>query len=143
MSSLLAHLPGPRHVEPADAAPEQAPVQSTAISITGTFEPPPYLRRRNFVPRKAQDFGQGGAFPEIHVAQYPLEMGRPDAIRSSKGTLAVSMNADGTVAYDAIVKQGSNKNKTVFSDHGALLPKVDRHGTVERHTHCLAPVHTH
>jgi SNW domain-containing protein 1 len=23
-----------------------------------------------------QDFGDGGAFPEIHVAQFPLDMGK-------------------------------------------------------------------
>ncbi len=124
MSTLLAHLPGPKHQQPADAEPEAPEPVSSAI--TSAFEPPPYLRRRNFVPRKAQDFAGGGAFPEIHVAQYPLDMGRPDTIRSSKQTLAISMNADGTVAYDALVKQGSNRNKTVFADHGALLPKVDR-----------------
>jgi len=158
--SLLSHLPGPRHQQTAPDV-EVPQVSTTAVSLTGAFEPPPYLRRQNFVPRyecfmsvscvwacsltdgtpitvqtsklifhtlhrKAQDFGTGGAFPEIHVAQYPLEMGRPDSIRSSKQTLAVGMHSDGTVAYDAIVKQGSNRNKTVHAEHGALLPKVDR-----------------
>ena len=37
---------------------------------------PPYLKRARFVPRKVEEFGDGGAFPEIHVAQYPLGMGR-------------------------------------------------------------------
>lgn len=35
-------------------------------------------RREDFVPRTVEDFGDGGAFPEIHVAQYPLNMGRKD-----------------------------------------------------------------
>ena len=30
-----------------------------------------------FVPRSIKDFDDGGAFPEIHVAQYPLHMGNP------------------------------------------------------------------
>jgi SNW domain-containing protein 1 len=28
-----------------------------------------YLQRQGYVPRKAEDFGDGGAFPEIHVSQ--------------------------------------------------------------------------
>ena len=35
-------------------------------------EPPPYGARSGFVPRTINDFGDGGAFPEIHVAQFPL-----------------------------------------------------------------------
>jgi SNW domain-containing protein 1 len=78
-----------------------------------------------FVPRKPEDFAGGGAFPEIHVAQYPLDMGRPDAIRSAR-TLAVSINGEGQVNYNALVQQGSNKGKIVHSEHTAIVPKVDR-----------------
>lgn len=69
------------------------------------------MQRANFIPHKPEDFGDGGAFPEIHVAQYPLNMGRPGA----KSTAVVSVNVDekGEVKYDAIVKQGSNRNKIV------------------------------
>ena len=35
-------------------------------------------RREGFVPGSVEDFCDGGAFPEIHVAQYPLNMGRKD-----------------------------------------------------------------
>ena len=37
--------------------------------------PPPYGRRKGWVPRSLDDYGDGGAFPEVHVAQYPLNMG--------------------------------------------------------------------
>lgn len=37
---------------------------------------PAYLKRAGFRPSKLEDFGDGGAFPEIHYAQYPLDMGR-------------------------------------------------------------------
>lgn len=72
---------------------------------------PPYLQRSNFVPYKIDDFGDGGAFPEIHVVQYPLDMGRPGA----KSTAVVSVDVDekGDVRFDAIVKQGSNRTKNV------------------------------
>ncbi len=33
---------------------------------------PPYGHRKGWVPRKPEDFGDGGAFPETPVAQFPL-----------------------------------------------------------------------
>lgn len=33
---------------------------------------PPYGQRKGWIPRAEADFGDGGAFPEITVAQYPL-----------------------------------------------------------------------
>ena len=72
---------------------------------------PAYLQRGNFVPYKIEDYGDGGAFPEIHVVQYPLDMGRPGA----KSTAVVSVDVDdkGEVRFDAIVKQGANRTKDV------------------------------
>lgn len=52
-------------------------------------------------------------------------MGKPDKARSDK-TLAVTVGADGNVNYDAIVKQGKNKDKYIASTHDAMVPKVDR-----------------
>lgn len=119
--SLLSSLPAPSKQH---AAPVQPVAQSNAIAPVFK-EVPPYLRRQNFVPRRTEDFGDGGAFPEIHVAQYPLDMGRPDQARG-KQTLALSINSEGKVAYDALLKQGGNRNKVVHSEHRALIPKVDR-----------------
>lgn len=120
--SLLSTLPAPKApVGPQHAVPVAPAV--TTLSVT-TAEAPPYGRRHGFVPRKDADFGGGGAFPEIHVAQYPLGMGRPDASKGGK-TLAVSIKEDGQVDYDAIVRQGANRSKIVHSDHKALVPKLD------------------
>jgi SNW domain-containing protein 1 len=74
---------------------------------------------------------RAGAFPEVQVAQYPLDMGRPGAKPGGVGgagskTLAVTVGADGGVNYDAIVKQGGNKNKWIASTHGAMVPKLDQ-----------------
>lgn len=33
---------------------------------------PPYGERKGWIPRVEADFGDGGAFPEITVVQYPL-----------------------------------------------------------------------
>ncbi|GAB4821948.1 hypothetical protein N2152v2_008994 [Parachlorella kessleri] len=130
MASLLSALPAPTRDF---ARPE--PVSSTALATTGgprvAREPPPYGQRHGFVPRRLDDFGDGGAFPEIHVAQYPLDMGRPGQRAGGLGgkgdqTLALTVNAEGEVNYDAIVKQGKLAQKWVASTHGALVPKVDQ-----------------
>ncbi|GAB2254315.1 hypothetical protein Droror1_Dr00022124 [Drosera rotundifolia] len=84
---------------------------------------PPYMYRKGFVPRKPEDFGDGGAFPEIHVAQYPLGMGRKDTKVGSK-ILPVTVDSRGNVAFDAIVKQNENASKIVYSQHRDLIPKI-------------------
>ncbi|KAF3781126.1 SNW/SKI-interacting protein [Nymphaea thermarum] len=88
---------------------------------------PPYGKRAGFVPRKPEDFGDGGAFPEIHVAQYPLDMGRREPKPDAK-TLPVNVDAQGNVAYDAVVKQNENASKIVYSQHKDLLPKLPGEG---------------
>ncbi len=59
------------------------------------------------------DFGDGGAFPEIHVAQYPMNLGRPEHERTGKksNALAVQLDAKGQVKYDVIARQGHGKDK--------------------------------
>ncbi|MQL71448.1 hypothetical protein Taro_003770 [Colocasia esculenta] len=84
---------------------------------------PPYGKRSGFVPRKPEDFGDGGAFPEIHVAQYPLGMGRRDEKGGSK-ILPLTVDAQGKVRFDAVVRQNENASKIVYSQHGDLVPKV-------------------
>jgi hypothetical protein len=39
-----------------------------------------YGHRKTFMPRNVEDFGDGGAFPEVHIMQYPLDMGRKDKV---------------------------------------------------------------
>lgn len=81
---------------------------------------PPYGHRKNWVPRKPEDFGDSGAFPEINVPQYPLGMGKK---KQTSNALAVQLDSAGQVRFDSIVKQGSNKNKIVYSRFTDLLPK--------------------
>jgi SNW domain-containing protein 1 len=86
------------------------------LQFTYVYRPksvPPYLQRKNFVPSGIEDFGDGGAFPEIHVVQYPLDMGKPGAVSSA--IVAVTVGESGLVKFDAIVKQGSNRNRIVQS----------------------------
>jgi SNW domain-containing protein 1 len=86
------------------------------------------------VPRSLAAFGDGGAFPEIHVAQYPRNLGNPNIRRSrvgdSGGTagvtsgstaiVAVETDADGKTKYDAIVTGGSNADKKVYTSLSAM-----------------------
>ena len=85
---------------------------------------PQYLKRQGFVPRKVEDFGEGGAFPEIHIAQYPLGMGRDKVAKPGTKILPVSVDANGEIAYDAIVKQNENSRKIVYSQHKDIVPKI-------------------
>lgn len=98
-----------------------------------------------FVPRRLADFDDGGAFPEIHVAQYPRHMGNPHLKKKNNDTVTtgsddsalttssnsraiinVEIGKDGKVSYDAIVKGGTNSDKIVYSkleDMKGIKPK--------------------
>lgn len=66
-------------------------------------------------------FSDGGAFPEIHVAQYPLGMGQKGN-SSTSNALPIQLDAEGRVKYDAIARQGHSKDKIVYSKLTDLLP---------------------
>ncbi|NXQ81206.1 SNW1 protein, partial [Nyctibius grandis] len=93
--------------------------RQTAL-VSSRREPPPYGYRRGWIPRVLEDFGDGGAFPEIHVAQYPLDMGRK---RKTSNALAVQVDAEGKIKYDAIARQGQSKDKVIYSKYTDLVPK--------------------
>lgn len=86
--------------------------------------PPPYGNRAGWRPRSQEDYGDGGAFPEIPVAQYPLEMGRKS--QSSSNALAVQVDAEGKVKYDAIARQGHNDKRIVHASFKDLIPLRQR-----------------
>ena len=88
------------------------------VSPTCSKAVPPYGRRQGFVPRSVEDFGDGGAFPEIHVAQYPLLMGKPG---QKKSTAIVQVDAEGRADYDAILMQGRDKDQHVQSKFTDLV----------------------
>ncbi|KAL0552848.1 hypothetical protein IC582_011975 [Cucumis melo] len=98
--------------------------EAEQTSVVKANPVPPYLKRSGFVPRRVEDFGDGGAFPEIHIAQYPLDMGRDKSSKPGSKILPVTVDAHGNVAYDAIVKQNENSKKIVYSQHKDLIPKI-------------------
>jgi SNW domain-containing protein 1 len=166
MASLS--LPPPRKTAPVQAPSQQAQDESVGIAVAPkavVLRAPSYEERcraaaqvtqmapeerkqrpqKLFVPRSLQDFDDGGAFPEIHIAQYPRHMGNPHlkkkptsaasgtgskgggggsanlgAQTTSRAIVNVEIDKDGDVSYDAIVKGGTNADKKVYSRHEDL-----------------------
>ncbi|CAG5081895.1 Similar to Bx42: Puff-specific protein Bx42 (Drosophila melanogaster) [Cotesia congregata] len=81
---------------------------------------PPYGHRKGWIPQNVNDYGNGGAFPEIHVPQYPLEMGKKG--KDTSNALAIQLDAEGRIKYDLIARQGHSKDKIVYSKLSDLLP---------------------
>ena len=67
MATLLGNLPAP-----VNYVPEQDAMHAQDWQAPKKTPPPAYGKRQGFVPRTIEDFGDGGAFPEIHVAQVRL-----------------------------------------------------------------------
>lgn len=161
MASLS--LPPPRKTAPVQAPSQQSHAESLEVARSKVAVPlraPSYEERcsaaaqvtqmapedrkqrskKLFVPRSLQDFDDGGAFPEIHIAQYPRHMGNPHmkkkpnaaggasgggstsmgAQTTSRAIVNVEIDKDGEVSYDAIVKGGTNADKKVYSRHEDL-----------------------
>ncbi|XP_033215007.1 puff-specific protein Bx42 [Belonocnema kinseyi] len=122
--SLTSLLPQPSQVvwDREDEAREQKLRQRPVSALVkAVVTAPPYGQRKGWVPRSEEDFGDGGAFPEIQVAQYPLGMGMKGK-ESTSNALAVQLDAHGKVKYDLIARQGHSKDKIVYSKLSDLLP---------------------
>lgn len=158
-TTLSLHLPPPRKTTasstsnlPTNQQPQQQSNSNKKNTLNTSAKLPTYVERcqaaviasslpknerpKLFVPRQLADFGDGGAFPEIHVAQYPRHMGNPHLKRRTaasstngpKGTtdhhvaatinnaiVNVEVDETGAVSYDAIVKGGTNSDKLVYT----------------------------
>ena len=86
--------------------------------------PPSYGNRTGWRPRAPEDFGDGGAFPEIPVAQYPLDMGKKTA--TTNNALAIQVDSEGKVKYDAIARQGHAENRIIHTSFKDLIPLRQR-----------------
>ena len=72
---------------------------STAL-VSASRTAPPYGQRKSWIPRSLEDFGDGGAYPEIHVAQYPMNLGRPEHEKNKKSN-AISKHISCNTFYDS------------------------------------------
>ncbi|GAA5827778.1 hypothetical protein JCM5353_006414 [Sporobolomyces roseus] len=126
MAALFSSLPAPLHQQQDDdlnTTPPSAPSPSQTLVAPTAI--PPYGQRSKWSPKEQRDFGDGGSYPECHKAQYPLEMGRK--LKAAAGnTLALQVDADGKVRYDAIAQQGHRKGVSVQSSFKDLVPLQQR-----------------
>ncbi|KAK6339411.1 mRNA splicing protein [Orbilia javanica] len=132
--SLLSALPAPKQSSTSDVGPKKpsgprivganSAESQLVLKRTG---PPPYGQRASWRPKSVEDYGDGGAFPEIPIAQYPLEMGRkPTASKSRNNALALEVDEKGIVKYDAIARQGHNDKRIVHASFKDLIPLRQR-----------------
>lgn len=134
-TSITSALPKPKYSGDDDELPAHAQQKGPRVIDSRELEssqlvvkrsgPPPYGQRSGWRPRGAEDFGDGGAFPEIAVAQYPLDMGRKGAA-SSSNALAIQMDGDGKVKYDAIARRGHNEKRIIHTSFKDLIPLRQR-----------------
>ncbi|KAJ7204303.1 pre-mRNA-processing protein 45 [Mycena rebaudengoi] len=116
MAALAALLPQPVHTPVIQDEEE--------ISVSRSAAPSQSLIPRGWKPTSQEDYGDGGSYPECHVAQYPLELGRKKG--SSGNTLALQVDSEGNVRYDAIAHQGQRGDKIIQSQFKDLVPLFHR-----------------
>mmetsp|Transcript_50609 Transcript_50609/g.127112 ORF Transcript_50609/g.127112 Transcript_50609/m.127112 type:complete len:700 (+) Transcript_50609:190-2289(+) len=104
---------------------------------------PAYGSRVGWVPRRAEDFGDGGAYPECHCSQYPLGMGLNTARSSTKAGLGsgagqpaggvASLNGGtGEVATVSLDADGRIKMETVLGHRGGGKVQASSTALIER-----------
>lgn len=126
-ASLQASLPQPKYTGEDEAKPQQrgprivgaGQIDETQIVLKRSG-PPPYGQRAGWRPRGQEDFGDGGAFPEVPVAQYPLDMGKKGSTTSN--ALAIQVDGEGKVKYDAIARQGHGDGRIIHTSFKDLIP---------------------
>lgn len=133
-ASLRASLPAPKYTGGDEEEPSRAQQRGPRIVGAGQLDetqvvlkragPPAYGQRSGWRPRSQEDFGDGGAFPEVPVAQYPLDMGRKGATTSN--ALAVQVDGEGRVRYDAIARRGHGDGRIVHTSFKDLIPLRQR-----------------
>ncbi|EME32870.1 SNW/SKI-interacting protein [Galdieria sulphuraria] len=101
---------------------DQTPQKKNKETVVPEY---PHRTENRFIPRSEEDFEDGGAYPEVHVFQYPANMGLKHKYKSSVShrTLVPTVDAKGEVDYDAVVKQGENKTKIVHTGYESLREK--------------------
>lgn len=118
--SLSSLLPAPNYAQQFEDDFEDENDSSSKMQVA-TTGPPPYMHRQGWIPRSQADFGDGGAFPEIMVAQFPLGMGFEKKEKSN--ALPVQMDEEGRIKFDDLLRRGTRKDKTIHSKYTDLVEK--------------------
>ena len=131
MKTLSTLLPEPKYRDDTRASSrEDAPSTETSLVVKASGAPP-YGRRSGWIPRTLDDYGDGGAFPEISIAQYPLEMGKKKSVslrmewtnvKTGSNALQLQVDGQGNIQYDAIVRQGHDSNRIIHTSLKDLVP---------------------
>ena len=134
-TGLFASLPKPQYTGEHEEVPQHARPTGPRVVGPGAIDesqivlrrsgPPPYGQRSGWRPRAQEDFGDGGAFPEVPVAQYPLDMGKKGKSTTSNA-LAIQVDGEGKVKYDAIARQGHSDDRIIHSNFKDLIPLRQR-----------------
>ncbi|RDA92332.1 hypothetical protein CP533_4383 [Ophiocordyceps camponoti-saundersi (nom. inval.)] len=133
-ASLQASLPQPKYTGEDEEEASRSQQRGPRIIGAGQLDesqlvlrrtgPPPYGQRVGWRPRSQEDFGDGGAFPEVPVAQYPLDMGKKHASKSN--ALAIQVDSEGRVKYDAIARRGHSEGRIIHTSFKDLIPLRQR-----------------
>ncbi|KAG8190087.1 hypothetical protein JTE90_006027 [Oedothorax gibbosus] len=123
MASLKSMLPAPAQTfgDRDEIERWKKRTSSSKQLVTTSRSAPPYGARKSWVPRSDEDFGDGGAYPEIPVAQYPLGLGKKKE-KTNANNLPVQLDAQGKIKYDVIARQGHSKDRVVYHKFQDLLP---------------------
>lgn len=93
----------------------------TKQRVKKVYNIPPYGQRENYVPRRIEDFGDGGAFPEIHILQYPLDMGRSERAGDTR-VVTVATDENGVPDFQKnLLNQGTNKQLILHTKISSLI----------------------
>ena len=89
-----------------------------------TYNIPPYGQRANYIPRRIEDYGDGGAFPEIHITQYPLAMGR-SSLSGDTRVVTVATDENGVPDFEKnLLNQGRSSSLVIHSKISELAGKT-------------------
>ena len=134
-TSILGSLPKPKYSGEDEELPTHTQQKGPKVVAARDLEssqltvkrsgPPAYGQRAGWRPRGAEDYGDGGAFPEIPMAQYPLDMGRKN-VQSSSNALALQVDHEGKVKYDALARRGHSETRIVHASFKDLIPLRQR-----------------
>jgi SNW domain-containing protein 1 len=129
VASLSRALPKPKYTgEEEELAQATRTITSERLETqlaTRQKGPPPYGQRKGWRPRNPEDFGDGGAFPEVHIVQYPLDMGRKGTA-STSNALAMRVDNEGKTKYDEIARRGHNDSRIIQASFKDLIPLRQR-----------------
>lgn len=127
-ATLKSILPAPKQMVVETYHPAaDAPLYPSAKKLAKCTAPP-YGKRLGWIPRTDEDFGDGGAYPEIHVPQFPLGMGKKEGLAggivgSSQSLVPLATDAAGNVRFDAIAQFGHAPGRVVHSRPVDMMAK--------------------